>query len=101
MCRLLELPPPEMDALDRVTWNVSSADVSKAYRWHHRNIPAYTSPLPPDTGTEFGILLPAKPFQSWASRHAHNIQHIFIVARWECALQAAVCARAPRQEPRQ
>ena len=31
-CRLLELPLPEMDDLDRVTWNVSSAEVSKAYR---------------------------------------------------------------------
>lgn len=30
--RLLELAPPEMDALGRTVWSVPSADVSKAYR---------------------------------------------------------------------
>lgn len=32
ICRLLELPQPEMDALDRVAWNVTPAEVSKTYR---------------------------------------------------------------------
>ena len=32
MCRLLELEPPEMDALGRTVWSVPSADVSKAWR---------------------------------------------------------------------
>lgn len=30
--RLLELEPPEVDALGRTVWGVPSADVSKAYR---------------------------------------------------------------------
>jgi hypothetical protein len=31
-CRLLELPPPELDALGRPAWDVGPAAVSKAYR---------------------------------------------------------------------
>lgn len=32
MHRLLELPQPEIDDLDRVAWDVPPAEVSKAYR---------------------------------------------------------------------
>ncbi|DBA71951.1 TPA: hypothetical protein ACH3X2_010703 [Trebouxia sp. C0005] len=32
MCRLMELPLPEADEIGRPSWNVTSADISKAYR---------------------------------------------------------------------
>ena len=36
ICRLLELPQPEVDALDRVAWDVTPSEVSKAYRYSLR-----------------------------------------------------------------
>jgi hypothetical protein len=32
VCRLMELPLPEADEIGRPSWNVTSGDISKAYR---------------------------------------------------------------------